>query len=534
MNHHEKYLTWALIASAAILSLSLSGRALWDPDEGRYAEMAREILVLHDWVTPHLNYLLYFEKPMLFMWLEALSFKIFGVSEGPAHLIPLISALGGVALAGLMAWKLWGRRAGLVASLSLITSLEYFFLASAVDINMPLALFITSALVFFWLGHKEKNTLYILFSWASMAFATLTKGPIGVILPLGSVCLYILLSRQFSLISESRPVSGILLLLAIASPWFILVSIKNPDFFSFFFINQNLERYTSSSERYQPFYYFVPVILGGALPWTLLLPSAVKEIWQNKMPKEILYIVVWFSLIFLFFTPSRSKLATYVLPCFPPLSLLLGYACKGSPKKGGLPLNLTGILWLCMGVLLVLFPVLQTHGIVHISSEGAIPLVHIGTTAGAILIFATLIAIWLGRKYDTVLGLAMMGMVIMILAITFAPRWDSLRSTKSLVQDLPLSAKLYAYRGYCQGSSFYSQRQVGLVESMGELEFGIKHNLGKGVVITADELAASMKTDKNIYCLTDKDYLPNLRKIMPSIAVVKQTNDLCLLHVAGH
>src|SRR5208283_4231398 len=133
-----------------------------------------------------------------------------------------------------------------------------------------------------------------------------------------------------------------------------------------------------------------------------------------------LYIVVWFFLIFLFFTPSRSKLATYVLPCFPPLSLLLGYACKGSPKKGGLPLYLTGILWLCMGVLLVLFPVLQSHGIVHISSEGAIPLIHIGTTAGAILIFATVIGIWLGRKYDNALGLAMMGMVIMVLAITFA------------------------------------------------------------------------------------------------------------------
>ncbi len=533
MNHHERYLMWALIASAAILSLSLGGRALWDPDEGRYAEMAREILVLHDWVTPHLNFLLYFEKPMLFMWLEALSFKIFGVSESSAHVIPLVSALGGVALVGLMAWKLWGRRAGLVASLSLITSLEYFFLASAVDINMPLALFITSALVFFWLGHREKNSLYILLSWASMALATLTKGPIGVILPLGSICIYILLSRQFSLIKKSRPVSGILLLLAIASPWFILVSIKNPDFFSFFFINQNLERYTSSSERYQPFFYFVPVILGGALPWTFLLPSAIKEIWQNKIPREVLYIFVWFSLIFLFFTPSHSKLATYVLPCFPPLSLLLGYACKGSPKKGGLPLNLTGILWLCMGVLLILFPVLQTHGIVHISSEGAIPLVHIGTTAGAILIFATLIGIWLGRKYDNALGLAMMGMVIMILAITFAPKWDSLRSTKSLVQDLPSSAKLYAYRGYGQSSSFYSQRQVGLVESVGELEFGIKHNREKGVVITADELAASMKTDKNVYCLTDKDNLPNLRKTMPSIAIVKQTNDLCLLHIPG-
>ena len=531
--YRQRLLTIILIVSVIALCFSLGPRALWDPDEGRYAEMAREILVLGDWVTPHLNYLLYFEKPMMFMWLEALSFKIFGVSEGSAHLVSIISALGGAALTGFMAWRLWGARAGIIAALTLITSLEYFFLASAVDINMPLNLFITAALVFFWLGYAEKKTFYFYFSWSSMALAVLTKGPIGMILPVGIVCVYILLTRRFSLIRQSRPVSGTLVFLAVAAPWYILVCLRNPDFFSFFFINQNIQRYAASTERYQPFFFFIPVILGGALPWTFFLPSAIREIRQSKMPSEILYIIIWFTLIFLFFTPSRSKLATYVLPCFPPIALILGYAFRGPPEKGGTPLYAAGILWMCLGILLVIHGPLQSLGIATFSSGNAAPLADIGIAAGTIIVFGSAAGIWLGRRFDSLLGTAVLGITLMAAAIAFAPHWDTLRSTKSIVQGLQPGAKLYAYDEYHPSSSFYAGRQVGLVDCRGELVFGIKRNKVKGYVLSLDELAEIMNTDKDAYCLTNAKRITKLRKKIPALAVVKQSNDLCLLHVPG-
>jgi 4-amino-4-deoxy-L-arabinose transferase-like glycosyltransferase len=529
MKNHEKLLKWVLIASAAVLSLSLGHRALWDPDESRYAEIAREILVLHDWVTPHLNYLLYFEKPMLYMWLLAISFKIFGVSESSAHLVSIVAALGGVALGGFMAGKLWGRRAGIIASLILITSLEYFFLACAVDINMPLTLFITSSMVFFWFGHSEKNPGYYLLSWFSMALAVLTKGPIGIILPLGAICVYMLITRQWELIRESRPIQGILLFLVIALPWYILVSIRNPDFFSFFFVNQNLQRYAASREHNQPFFYFIPVILAGALPWTFLLPSAVKDLWQRKMPQEMIYLLVWFFFILFFFMPSNSKLATYVLPCFPPLAIILAHAFRES-KKGGWPLFAAAVLWACLGISLIFFPILVSHGMLNLSPTGADPLVRVGQVAGSIILAGVLIGIWLGRKYDAVLGLSSLAMALMITVTALAPQWDSQRSTKSLVQDLPLSAQLFAYEDYYQSSNFYSKRQIGLVQSRGELDFGISHN-SKKVVLTLEELVSLMRADKNVYCLTRLNNLPDFRKKIPDILMVKQTDKLCLLNV---
>jgi 4-amino-4-deoxy-L-arabinose transferase-like glycosyltransferase len=531
MGNQQRYLKCALIASVAILFLNLGHRALWDPDEGRYAEMAREILVLHDWVSPHLNYLLYFEKPMMYIWLVAISFKTFGISEWAAHLVSLISALGGVFLIGLMARKLWGYRAGLVASLSLLSSLEYFFLASAVDINMTLTLFITSAMVFFWFGHMENKPLYFTISWASMALATLTKGPIGIILPLGAISLYIILSRQYALIKEARPIPGILIFLAISLPWYIIVSMRNPDFLSFFFVKQNLLRYAASHEHNQPLYYFPLVILVGVIPWTFMLPSAIKGIWHRKMPMEIIYILTWFLLILLFFTPSQSKLVSYVLPSFPPFSLIMGYTLKDIRTNGWSPLYAAGILSMFIGISLIFFPVLASHGVVNIPLAGLAPLISIGAEAGAIITLGAVMAILLGRKYDNALGLAIISLSAMVTITAFAPKWDTLHSTKSLVQGLPSSARLCAYRGYYPSSSFYSGKQVILVESTGELEFGIKHNREKNSILSINDLTRMMKSDKNTYCLTSIHHLPSLHEKIPGFVIVRKSSSLCLLNV---
>jgi 4-amino-4-deoxy-L-arabinose transferase-like glycosyltransferase len=527
----ERFLKWTLAACGAVLFLSLGPRALWDPDEGRYAEMAREILALGDWVTPHLNNLLYFEKPMMFMWLEAISFKVLGVSEWAARLVSLLEALGGVFLVGLMAKKLWGRRAGLIASLCLITSVEYFVLASAVDINMTLTLFITAAFVFFWLGHTEATAGYFYLFWASMACATLTKGPIGVILPVGAIGLYILITRQFKLVRQSRPVTGTLLYLAITLPWFILVSMRNPDFFNFFFINQNIQRYAISKERYQPFYYFFLVIIGGFLPWTFLLPTVVKETWMHRMSREIIYIAIWFGFIFAFFTPSHSKLITYVLPCFPPLALLLAYAVHSAPDKARIPLILTGIFWCLAGIAVVISQFILIHGLMSLSGKGIELFMHYGMLMGGFVIIGVISGMLVGLKYDNAAGIGIIGATIMIIALVFSPLWDDMQSTKTLVKDMPPQAKLYTYKAYYPSSSFYTQGKVVLVDYSGELDFGVRHSTSQGAVLTLDELARLMKTDKDTYCLSTMKRLPALRARIPDLTVVRQTGSMCLLNI---
>jgi 4-amino-4-deoxy-L-arabinose transferase-like glycosyltransferase len=527
----ERLLKWTLAVCCAVMFLSLGPRALWDPDEGRYAEMAREVLALNDWVTPHLNYLLYFEKPMMFMWLEAISFKVLGVSEWAARLVSLLEALGGVFLVGLLAKRLWGIRAALIASLCLITSVEFFVLASAVDINMTLSFFITAAFVSFWLGHSEGRSGYFYLFWASMACATLTKGPIGVILPGGAIGIYILITRQFKLISTSKPVAGILLYLALTLPWFIIVSVRNPDFFTFFFINQNIQRYAMSKERYQPFYYFFLIILVGFLPWTFLLPTVVKETWAHRMSKEIIYIGLWFGFIFAFFTPSHSKLATYILPCFPPLALLTANAVHTAPAKVRMPLILTGIFWCLAGIVLVMSPFILTHGLMNLSGNGVEPFMHYGPLMGGILIIGVITGLLSGLKYDNAAGIGIIGVTIMITALIFSPLWDDMRSTRTLVKNMPTQTKLYTYKAYYPSSSFYTQGKVVLVDYSGELDFGVRHSISQGAVLTADELAVLMKKDKDAYCLSTMKNLPALRTRIPEMGIVRRTGNLCLLNI---
>jgi 4-amino-4-deoxy-L-arabinose transferase-like glycosyltransferase len=511
--------------------LSLGHRALWDPDEGRYAEMAREILTLHDWVTPHLNNLDYFEKPMMFMWLEALSFKVFGVSEWAARLVSLMEAFGGVFLVGLMARKLWGIRAGIIASLCLITSVEYFVLGSAVDINMTLSLFITAAFVFFWLGYSEGRPVYFYLFWASMACATLSKGPIGVILPVGAIGIYILVTRQFRLVIQSRPVSGILLFLALTLPWFILVSMRNPDFFHFFFINQNIQRYAASNERYQPFYYFFLIIIAGFLPWTCLIPTMAKEAWIHRMSREIIYIALWFGFILAIFTPSHSKLATYVLPCFPPLALLLAFAVHRAPARARVPLIITGIFWLLAGIVCAMIQFIPVQGLINLSGNGFEPPMHNGLLMGGIVIVGVVSGMLLGLKYDSISGIGIIGATVMITAQIFSPLWDDVQSTRALVKDLPRQARLCTFQDYYPSSSFYTQGSVTLADYSGELDFGVRHSKSQGAAITVDELARLMMTDSDVFCLSSVKDLPELRAKIANLTVIRQKGRLCLVHV---
>ena len=529
--NRDRILMLVLAACVAALFFSLNNRALWDPDEGRYAEMAREILVLNDWVTPHLNGLVYFEKPMMYMWLEAVSFKAFGVSEWAARLVSLLSALGGAALVGFMAKRLWGSKAGLIAALCLMTSAEYFVLADAVDINMTLTLFITAAFVFFRLGHVEGKPGYLLLFWASMACATLTKGPIGLILPMGAIGLFILMTRRFDLIANSKPVSGGLVYLAITLPWFMIVSMRNPGFFSFFFIDQNLLRYTVSHEHNQPIFYFLVVILAGALPWTFLFPSAVKELWKNRASHDALYIAVWFAFVLGFFSLSSSKLATYVLPCFPPLALFMAYAFHHTPARARMPLALAGALWAFLGATLMVLPVMVSKGIVPLSANGIEPLLHSGTMMGAIILAGAIASFLVGARFDNISGTAFMGMIIMITALIFSTNWDSVRSTESLVQGLPAHARLFAYRTYYPSSSFYTHKQVGLVDYRGELDLGVRHKPQGGAVLTLEQLNGFLDTDSEAYCLTQKRHLAELKKKIPEITVVRQAGKLCLVAV---
>jgi len=306
---------------------------LIDPDEGRYAEIPREMLLRGDLITPTLNYVKYFEKPPLLYWLNAAAMQLFGPSEFSARLPSALSGLLTVLATYLTARRLYQRRTAILAALILGTSLGFVLQSRIILTDMLLTFCLTGALGAFIVTacqearSRSRSGWYLFYFFC--ALAVLTKGLIGIVFPGGIIFFYLLLSRRWHVLARMRLFSGTLLFLAVAAPWFIAVSLANSEFPHFFFIHEHFERFTSTVHgRYQPFWFFVPILAVTMLPWSFYIPAALAKAWRERRfhnGDPGLFMLVWSLLIFLFFSKSSSKLIPYLLPIFPPLAMLIAH-----------------------------------------------------------------------------------------------------------------------------------------------------------------------------------------------------------------
>jgi 4-amino-4-deoxy-L-arabinose transferase-like glycosyltransferase len=282
-----KDLTFLLFMFGTALFQFLGRLPLLEPDEGRYAEIAREMLEKMDFITPHLNYVKYFEKPPLLYWLNALSLSMFGNNEFAARFPTALAGLSGILLTYHIGRKIFGRREGLLAALVLGTSVGYLAQARMNIIDMTLTFCMTATLGCFLIAAQDKEKrkgLYFHLFYLFAALTVLAKGLIGLVLPGAVIFFYIVLTRQWRLLREMRLASGVPLFIIVCVPWFILVSINNPEFARFFFIHEHVERFlTKVHNHYQPLWYFIPVLLGCMFPWSLFLPAAVLRLRKENL-----------------------------------------------------------------------------------------------------------------------------------------------------------------------------------------------------------------------------------------------------------
>ena len=329
---------WILLAVfAAGWFCNLGYRHLVKPDEGRYAEIPREMVASGDWLTPRLNGYKYFEKPALQYWATAVSFRLFGQNEWAARLWPGLTGFLGVLLVFWAGKRLFAPPAALCGAAVAAGCALYVVIGHVLTLDMALTFFMSASVFAFAVaqqdGGESERRRWMLLAWASAALAVMTKGLVGIVLPAGAVAAYVLLHRDRRLLPRLHLVSGGLLFLAIVAPWFILVSLANPEFSRFFFIHEHFERFlTREHDRYEPAWFFVPVLLGGMLPWTVGLFPALWRAWTplaaaSFQPQR--FLLLWCAVVLLFFSASNSKLIPYVLPLFPALSLLIGkYLCS--------------------------------------------------------------------------------------------------------------------------------------------------------------------------------------------------------------
>ena len=323
-----------ILALAVIWFVPLGWRHLVPSDEGRYAEMAREMLVTGDWITPRYNGYKYFEKPPLQTWANALTFAWFGIGEWQARLYTALTGFAGVLLAGFTARRLVSPAAGFATALVLASAPYWNLMGHFNTLDMGLSFWMECALCALLLAQRGEATprgrrAWMWACWAAMALAVLSKGLVGLILPGATLVIYTLIERDWAIWKRLNLASGLVVFFAIATPWFVLVQLRNPEFFNFFFIVQQFERYlTPDQHRPGPIHYFVWVMLIGFLPWLSIAVQSLRH--AARAPREAngfrpaMLLFVWSAFIFVFFSVSHSKLVSYVLPIAPAVALILG------------------------------------------------------------------------------------------------------------------------------------------------------------------------------------------------------------------
>lgn len=327
---------WGWIALAAVWLATIQLRPMLDPDEGRYAEIPREMVASGNWITPRLDGLKYFEKPALQYWATAALYTQVGLSNWSSRLWTV--ALGFACLPLIYAWvaRLYDQRAA-VAAVALLAMSPYFGIIGHLDLLDAGFTFWMDATVFAFLlaqcapERSGKERGWMLVSWAAAALAVLSKGIVVFVLAGGSLILYSLAERDARPWRRLHFALGVPLFLALAAPWFTLVSLRNPDFAPYFFIHEHFQRFlTQEAQRIEPWWYFLVLLGVGALPWLVPLARAALRSWQDpglgSNFKPLKFLLLFSALTLVFFSISDSKLATYILPMFPPLAVLTSVA----------------------------------------------------------------------------------------------------------------------------------------------------------------------------------------------------------------
>jgi 4-amino-4-deoxy-L-arabinose transferase-like glycosyltransferase len=355
-----------LLLSSILFFYRLGSLSLFDADEPAFAEAAREMLLSGDLVTPHFNFQPRFDKPILFYWLIGLAYNTFGITEFAARFWSAAFATGLTLSIYLFGRGVLNRRGALIAALAFATNLETAVLARLAVTDMALAFFMAWALFgFFRAGRAtgSHNHGFLFGGYAATGLAVLTKGPIGLLIPLLVVGLFVMVRRRAGAsLSRFRPVGGLLLFALIALPWYLLVlRVNGWDFVHAFFVKHHLVRYTGVISGHPgPIYYFVPVVILGFFPWCAALPQAVRALWGIRArlrgdltarEELVLFAWIWFGVIFVLFSLSGTKLPSYIFPAFPALALLVGatgevlLGQRGTSQQGGRVFD-----WLVIGI----------------------------------------------------------------------------------------------------------------------------------------------------------------------------------------
>ena len=520
---------WLLLAVVVLWFGNIEYRKLIEPDEGRYAEIPREMVASGDWVTPRLNDLKYFEKPPLQYWATAAAYTVFGEYQWTSRLWTALTGFAGLLLVWFAGTRLFGAAAGCYAALLLSSSLLYALMGHINTLDMGVTFFITLGITSLLLAQREavdagnghghcaapnnetrdarfplpipppqegeggkvslrefhvnrRNWMWL--AWVALGLAVLSKGLMGVVLPGAALVIYSILQRDLGLWKRMNLVTGLLLFLLVCAPWFYLVMKANPEFFQRFFIYEHYTRFTTKEHgRYQPWYYFIAILLVGMLPWTILMFDTLLRAWKGSVhwgkafnPER--FLLVWVVFVFVFFSMSGSKLPPYLLPIFPALALLMGkqLAEMNERRLFRLIAPIVPVALLALGLAPFTARLADTPQQVQIYDEYAIWL----TVAAVVWLLGMIAALVLLRRSNKPLAVLVLASSFLLAAQLGASGYNTIAKERSayIMADairpyVKAGEPFYSVGCYEQTLPFYLKRVFTLVAYQDEMAFGI-------------------------------------------------------------
>jgi 4-amino-4-deoxy-L-arabinose transferase-like glycosyltransferase len=519
------------VTIACLLYLPRLGKAaLWEPDEGRYAEIAREMLVSGDYVTPRDDWVRYFEKPPLVYWTTAAAIRLLGRNENAVRLPIALASIAQIALTEVLAESMFGAAGGVCAAICLALSPLFFGFSRFLTLDPILAMFVTAALASFYAATRKptlsagRNWLYRAALFA--ALGTLTKGPVALILSGATGLVYLLIEGRGRELAQVPWLGCGLIVAAVNLPWFAAVSWRNPGFLSFFFIHEHLQRYAVSNEHEWGPYFFVVVVAVGLWPWICFIPIAIREMFwpapdrpavaaahnpvgalevpredqaagvnRDEVRRSLRFVLIWFSVVFVFFSIPRSKLGSYILPGIPAAAVLAGYGVSRLPRID--PRRVSRILatTAAIDVIVAVAAIIAAPRIKELQAIPALrPDLMMGVGAMVLGAVAALVLWRRGAGATSALATLALGMVValgtMVKAREDADALNSYRNLASAIaRELRPGCVMASYRHHVQALPFYTGWREALVGYRGELApWGWSADAAASFIATDDAL----------------------------------------------
>ncbi|HEV8336229.1 MAG TPA: glycosyltransferase family 39 protein [Candidatus Polarisedimenticolia bacterium] len=510
-----------LAVAAVMLTAHLGDEGLTDPDESAYAESVREMVERGDWLVPHLYGEPLLDKPIFFYWAMGASFRLFGENELAARLPSVLAALVLLLAVLRLGFLIYGSEtAGWIAAFILLASPQFVVMGRAAVTDMILTAFCTLGILCYLetLG-EPRHRILPLAGAACFGLAALTKGPVGLLLPLLVLGGYLAITRSLPRLRLLRPVASLIVIAALAVPWYAAIAVARPDLVERFFVTGNLGRFLRPEHQAEPPLYYLVVLSIGFLPWSAFLPGAVGRSFldwrRGSILRPRLLPAVWLLALLAFFTLAASKLPSYILPALPAAALLAAGSLEEwlDPEPGKTrPAGVGAMIFLTIftaGIACFVWKA-NSFGSVPMDLKAALLPLTLSGVAGSLVALGALLA---GRSRTSYFLLLAGSMILIFSLVAFGfPRleaWKSSREPADVVRSLlQPSDAVILYRENHPGFAYYLRRVPELIRA-------------------EPELVARLEAPRRLYCLMGWDRYERLKIRHPAAP-------LHLLKKSGH